>query len=155
MHVLVSVGWRWLLWATVLAGCMPSTTSIRTVTCPLKAARDCRGVRIVLNESSVGESVLRAPRAGDINGLCEGPLQHWDVCSLELAAAARRNPIATHNVVTEWTDAWVDDGSCHGAVVSACSSHRQSLCVLRGGGWAYRCTCNGMQSGHRGVLTST
>lgn len=144
MHVLVSVGW--LLWATVLAGCMPSTTSIRTVTCPLKAARDCRGVRIVLNESSVGDSVLRAPQAGDIKGfkgLCEGPLQHWDVCALGLAAAARRNPIATHNVVTEWTDAWIDDGSCHGAVVSACcicschSSHRQSLHVrVEGGRWA-------------------
>jgi hypothetical protein len=116
---------------------------LKAYTNPLTAADECSGVSVFHNKSSTTEhprQPLKPPRATDISQLCGRALRHWDFCSRGQAATTQRNPISTHNVITEWRHAYIDDGTCHSSVVS--SAHAitpmQHVRVLGAACWRYQ-----------------
>eukprot|EP00035_Acanthoeca_spectabilis_P017189 m.359052 g.359052 ORF g.359052 m.359052 type:complete len:443 (-) comp16625_c0_seq2:885-2213(-) len=114
-------------WVLTTLGALGEARSItggraqrRKVTSPVEAAAVCPGVRVVYNKSTTTEHPRRRlapPRSADMARLCKTTLKHWDYCVRGMEAVTRRNPITTRNIITEWTDTYIDDGSCHEAIV--------------------------------------
>jgi len=91
------------------------TNNLELVTSPQSAVEKCAGVRVVYESSTtqIPRSNVRPPQCiGGCDSFCKTH-KHWEYCKMSIEDVTRRNPISTKNVITEWTSAYIDYGSCH------------------------------------------